>query len=320
MSANLTGGAVIGTKDFLDDIQAGPNNDMFITVTAGLSWYFGRDKDADGDGVPDSRDMCPNTPLNVKVDEHGCPLDTDGDGVPDYLDRCPFTPAGVKVDQDGCPVDFDRDGVPDYLDKCSNTPAGVKVDEHGCPLDADGDGVPDYLDRCPNTPTGVKVDKDGCPIDSDGDGVPDYLDKCPNTPKGVEVDSHGCPIEKKTVTIIKPGEAIVLSGDTNFEFNKSKLLPSAYEALKDVIKTMKEYPEYKWEIGGHTDGIGSASYNKNLSRQRAQAVVDHLISNGVKRNNVSIVGYGKDRPIATNDTDEGRAMNRRVEIKLLSTK
>jgi len=352
LSFNINAGVIVGSKDYLDDIQSGPSNDIFYTATAGLTYYFGRDRDSDGDGIPNSIDACPDTPIGVKVDEFGCSLDTDRDAVPDYLDKCSNTPAGVKVDADGCPLDFDRDGVPDYLDKCSNTPAGVKVDANGCPLDADRDGVQDDLDKCLNTPAGVKVDADGCPLDFDRDGVPDYLDKCsntpagvtvdqngcpldsdndgvrddldkcPNTPKGVQVDSDGCAIkkEKETVIIIQPGEikTLVLSGDTNFEFNKSKLLPNAYAALKDIVITMNEHTEYKWEVGGHTDGIGSVNYNTKLSEQRAQSVVDYLVSQGVKRNNLNIVGYGKSNPIATNDTNEGRSMNRRVEIKLLS--
>jgi len=234
--------------------------------------------------------LCPNTPLNVKVDEFGCPLDSDGDGIPDYLDKCP------------------------------NTPTGTKVDATGCPLDSDGDGVPDYLDKCPNTPTGVKVDVNGCPLDSDGDGVPDYLDKCPNTPLGVQVDADGCPIKKETVVIVQPGEieSVVLNGDANFEFNKSVLLPNAYPVLDSLVSTMMKHTEYKWEIGGYTDGIGSVKYNLKLSQRRAQAVVDYLISKGVKSASLKVVGYGKSNPIATNDTPEGRSMNRRVEIKILS--
>jgi len=321
LSINLTGGVVIGSKDFLDDIQSGESNDMFVTATAGLSYYFGREKDSDGDGVPDSKDACSNTPFEVRVDEFGCPLDGDNDGVADHLDRCSDTPAGVKVDQDGCPLDFDRDGVADYLDKCSNTPAGVKVDQNGCPPDTDKDGVPDYLDRCPNTSAGVKVDQDGCTIDTDGDGVADNIDKCPNTPKGIQVDSEGCPIKNDTDTVVikESGdiESLVLSGDTNFEFNKSKLLPNAYAALEGLLLTINKHPKYQWEVGGHTDGIGSASYNKKLSKQRAQAVVDYLVGKGANRNNLKIAGYGKDNPIATNETVEGRSMNRRVEIKLL---
>ena len=292
ISLNLTGSVIIGTKDFMDDMIAGSNNDMFYTLTAGISYYFGRARDSDHDGVPNSRDNCPDTPEGVQVDEFGCPLDSDGDGVPDYLDKCP------------------------------NTPTGVKVDASGCPLDADGDGVPDYLDKCPNTPTGVAVDANGCPLDSDGDGVPDYLDKCPNTPKSVQVDAEGCPIKKETVIIKLPAEkeieSLILSGDTNFEFNKSKLLPNAYPVLDGLVGTMNKHPKYKWEVGGYTDGIGSVNYNKKLSKQRAQSVVDYLVSKGIDRNHLVIVGYGKDNPIATNETNEGRAMNRRVEIKILS--
>ena len=290
ISVNIAGGVVVGKKDYLDDILTGSNNDMFYTATLGLTFYIGRLKDSDGDGVPDSRDLCPKTPLGVKVDADGCPLDSDGDGVPDYLDKCP------------------------------NTPTGVKVDADGCPLDSDGDGVPDYLDKCPNTPTGVKVDSNGCPLDSDGDGVPDYLDKCPNTPLGVQVDADGCPIKKETVVIVQPAEieSLVLSGDANFEFNKSKLLPNAYPVLDSLVSTMMKHHEYKWEIGGYTDGIGSVNYNIKLSQRRAQAVVDYLVSKGIEKKNLKVVGYGKSNPIATNDTPEGRSMNRRVEIKVIS--
>ncbi len=320
ISFNAAGGILVASKDYLDDIKSGPHNDLALSLTAGLSYYFGRDKDSDGDGVPDSKDACPNTPAGVKVDEFGCPLDSDGDGVPDYLDKCPDTPTGVKVDANGCPLDSDGDGVPDYLDKCSNTPAGVKVDASGCPLDSDGDGVPDFLDKCPNTPAGVKVDANGCPLDSDGDGVPDYLDKCPNTPAGVQVDSEGCPIKKETIIIQLPGEikSVVLNGDANFEFNKSKLLPNAYTVLDSLVSTMKAHSDYRWEVDGYTDAVGSVKANIKLSKQRAQSVVDYLVSKGIESNKLKIVGYGKDNPIATNKTLEGRSMNRRVEIKILT--
>ncbi len=152
-------------------------------------------KDSDGDGVPDDRDACPNTPPGVVVDKRGCPVDSDQDGVPDGIDKCPNTPSGAKVDATGCPVDSDGDGVPDGIDQCPNTPAGAKVDAKGCPVDSDGDGVPDGIDQCPNTPAGVTVDAKGCPMDSDGDGVPDGVDKCPDTPKGAIVDANGCPLD-----------------------------------------------------------------------------------------------------------------------------
>jgi len=105
-----------------------------IGGSLGLIFCKAEELDSDGDGVFDSLDKCPNTPIGVEVDEKGCPLDTDGDGVADYLDRCPNTPKGVKVDERGCPLDSDGDGVPDYMDKCPDTPKGTRVDEKGCPL------------------------------------------------------------------------------------------------------------------------------------------------------------------------------------------
>jgi OOP family OmpA-OmpF porin len=94
-------------------------------------------------------------------------MDDDRDGVGNSIDECPNTPLGVAVDKVGCPIDSDGDGVPDYLDKCPDTPVGVKVDEMGCPIpdiDSDGDGVFDLKDRCPDTPKGIEVDEAGCPI------------------------------------------------------------------------------------------------------------------------------------------------------------
>ena len=122
--------------------------------------------------------------------------DADGDGVKDSMDKCPNTPPGSTVNAVGCFADTDGDGVFDYLDKCPNTPNVAKVDMSGCPLDSDGDGVADFLDKCPDTPAGAEVDKQGCPIstvkDSDGDGIEDADDKCPGTPKGAAVTMQGC--------------------------------------------------------------------------------------------------------------------------------
>ncbi|MDD3323217.1 MAG: thrombospondin type 3 repeat-containing protein [Paludibacter sp.] len=171
-------------------------NDAFGQHVFSLVFNFGKLKDTDKDGIADKFDICPETPLEIAVDDKGCPFDTDGDGVADYLDKCAMTPAGVNVDAKGCPIDADRDGIADYLDKCSNTPSGVKVDAVGCPIDTDGDGVADYMDKCPNSPKGFNVDATGCTVDTDGDGVVDNLDKCPNSQKGAKVDENGC--EKDT--------------------------------------------------------------------------------------------------------------------------
>ncbi len=122
--------------------------------------------------------------------------DADGDGIADGADRCPNTPAGASVDEFGCELDSDGDGVKDSADQCPNTPRGVAVDARGCPRDSDGDGVSDDRDKCPNTVRGAKVDANGCELDSDGDGVVDRIDECPNTRKGAQVDVKGCEIKE----------------------------------------------------------------------------------------------------------------------------
>ncbi len=232
-------------------------------------------------------------------------VDSDGDGVFDSKDRCPNTPAGVIVDEFGCPVDSDGDGVADYLDKCPNTPKGVKVDANGCPLDRDGDGVPDYLDKCPDV-VGVPL-HDGCP-DTDGDGIPDKEDKCPTIPGPKE--NYGCPIEAK--------EMIDNLESVQFEFDSSIIKPVSYPALDAAVNTMKNNPEYKLDIAGHTDSTGDDAYNQWLSERRAASVAKYLSDKGVDEARLKSAGFGETQPIADNETAEGRAKNRRVEFKVLN--
>jgi OOP family OmpA-OmpF porin len=243
--------------------------------------------------------------------------DSDGDGVPDYLDQCPGTPKGAKVDPKGCPVDSDGDGVPDYKDQCPNTPKGVQVNENGCPLDSDGDGVPDSVDKCPNTPAGVKVDKNGCALDSDGDGVPDGIDQCPNTPAGTKVDAKGCPTIKLTKN--KYGE-ITYKFEIHFPFNSAYISPKYYPTIKKFAEWLKAHPEYKAEIQGYTDNVGSKRYNLILSTRRARAVYLKLIKFGAPKDRLSYKGYGATHFIAPNNTPQGRALNRRVVAKIIPIK
>lgn len=202
------------------------------------------------------------------------------------------------------PVDSDHDGVPDNLDRCPNTPAGAKVDANGCEFDSDGDGVVDRLDQCPDTPKGTPVNAVGCPLDSDGDGVPDAQDLCPNTPKGDKVDVHGCTIA---------GE--IKLPRVHFETDSAVLTPDSTAELDDAVATLKKYPQMEVEVNGHTDIRGSAKHNQVLSQKRAESVVAYLKEHGVT-NKLSAKGFGKDRPIADNKTEEGRAMNRRVSLKI----
>lgn len=262
--------------------------------------------DSDNDGVPDANDACPTTPANIPVGASGCPYDTDADGVADYVDACPGTLPNSSVDERGCVFDSDGDGVGDALDRCPETAAGMPVDESGCELDSDGDGVPDARDRCAATPSNIAVDANGCSADADADGVSDKMDQCDNTPAGAEVMTNGCAAD----------QSLVLKG-VNFETNSSKLAPNATRILDAIAETMRQSPNFSIQINGHTDSVGAASYNRALSQKRAEAVRNYLIATGIEASRLKATGLGESNPIASNDTKEGRALNRRVEIRIL---
>ncbi|MDD2558004.1 MAG: OmpA family protein, partial [Desulfuromonas sp.] len=164
-------------------------------------------------------------------------------------------------------------------------------------------GVPDYLDKCPNTPAGVSVDKQGCPLDSDKDGVPDYLDKCPNTIAGAQVDVDGCEIK--------------LSMVLEFGTDKAEITKAHQVELAKAIKFIQKYPSQKVHISGHTDCVGAAAYNKKLSLRRADAVKANFVAAGIKADRLVVEGFGEERPVADNNTDAGRKLNRRVDVTLL---
>jgi OOP family OmpA-OmpF porin len=208
--------------------------------------------------------------------------------------------------------DSDGDGVPDDIDACPNTPKGVAVDKKGCPMDSDGDGVLDYMDVCPNTPQGAAVDKKGCPLDSDGDGVPDYRDQCPETPAGLKVDETGCAV------VAEVKKLLVLEG-VKFEFGSSKIAEESKKLLDNTaLRAMNENPSLRVRIEGHTDSMGPEAYNMNLSLQRAEAIMKYLVTRGVESYRMEVLGKGEGYPVASNDTEEGRARNRRIEFIIMS--
>lgn len=225
--------------------------------------------------------------------------------------------AGIEIPLTTAPIlrDSDGDGVIDSADACANTPRGTEIDGRGCPLpiDSDGDGVADDRDACPNTPAGTVVDSKGCPIpkpvppkDTDGDGVTDDKDVCPNTPRGVKVDATGCAIQQ-----------VIVLPDVTFEFNSSELTAMARNTLMSVAQGLAGQSNIELAIGGHTDSVGADAYNLKLSRERANSVRAFLISQGVSPQRLTATGYGEARPIASNDTEEGRAQNRRVEFSII---
>lgn len=269
--------------------------------SAGVIFKMGG-KDTDGDGVYDKQDACPD--VFGLAEFAGCP-DTDGDGIIDSADACP-NEAGL-AEFNGCP-DSDGDGIADKDDACPNE-KGTKANK-GCP-DADGDGVVDKDDKCPEV--AGPAENNGCPWpDSDGDGVVDKDDKCPVVPG--PASNAGCPVQ---LTEAHAETLKELARTVYFDTGKSTFKDETAGRLDMAYSIIAEYPNSKFHIEGHTDSTGSDAINEKISKSRAAAVRDYLISKGVNADNLTSEGYGESMPVDTNKTRAGRAVNRRVEIKLV---
>lgn len=190
------------------------------------------------------------------------------------------------------------------LGAASKAAPAAAIVEPAPQLDSDGDGVSDQTDRCPNTPAGMAVDAYGCHDgDTDNDGVKDSRDKCPNSRAGAVVDADGCEVQV----------VIELQG-VYFDTDKSTLKPESIAILNAAVATLGEHGSIAVEVGGHTDSKGSEGYNQRLSERRAKVVYEYLVNKGISANRMTWRGYGELSPIATNDTAEGRAKNRRTEL------
>jgi len=261
-------------------------NKALIEGLVGVNFAWGT-TDKDGDGIPNDRDADPDNAEDFDGyrDEDGAPdPDNDNDGVLDGDDGAPDD----AEDRDGFQ---DADGVPDP--------------------DNDNDGIIDARDGAPDQAEDVDgfQDADGVPDpDNDNDGVLDGDDQCDGTPAGVEVDANGCPVVEEIRA------DLVLEG-VKFKSGSTELTAESSVVLDKVAASLVAWPEVRVEVGGHTDSSGGAEMNRALSQQRAEAVRQHLIDRGVAPSHVSAVGYGEDAPIADNGTREGRAVNRRVELK-----
>jgi outer membrane protein OmpA-like peptidoglycan-associated protein len=255
-------------------------NDYFH-YSAGVVAKFGKMSDKDNDGISDKKDACPN--IAGLAEFQGCP-DTDKDGIADKDDYCPMV-AGPKS-------------------------------TNGCP-DSDGDGVLDKDDKCPDVAGMAQYS--GCP-DTDGDGIIDKEDKCPNE-KGLK-ENDGCPVvavAKIDSVKVKEIDSKLKSFSDYIEFETSKYVikPKSYQRLNDIVKLMQEHPDARFAIEGHTDNVGGKTNNQVLSESRAYALRQYLVDKGIDPERLTFKGYGETRPRATNSTPEGRAQNRRVEIRYI---
>jgi len=282
-----------GAVENPDHFQGTYNINDNLNYSFGVRFCPGKQADTDEDGIPDRDDACPEV---FGVEEFdGCP-DTDGDGIQDSEDACPEE-YGLAV-FNGCP-DTDGDSIIDSEDECP-TEWGL-AEFNGCP-DTDGDGIPDHLDACP-TVAGPK-EYNGCP-DTDGDGIVDHLDACPTVAGVAEFD--GCPPP--------PPPPLDLGVIVFFGTDLTKLDAEDKEKLDKLAAELIKSEETTVIAQGHTDDTGAAAYNQGLSERRAQAVKDYLVEKGVPAERIAIKGFGEDQPSDTNDTEEGKSNNRRVEFK-----
>lgn len=229
-----------------------------------------------------------------------------GVGITDVL--VPFVAGGINVTVEIDPlrepqIDSDGDGVFDRRDRCPATPTGLAVDERGC-SDADRDGVYDDADRCPRTPEGESVNAVGCG-DEDDDTVYDDTDACPGTPSESRVDARGC--------IVLP-PALVLDGIV-FEYDSAVIQLQSEPVLLRAAQALRDNPDARVEIGGHTDDIGSRTYNQELSLHRAESVRDWLVGHGIDASRLEVRGYGSSEPRVPNTDDASRQQNRRIEFR-----
>lgn len=190
----------------------------------------------------------------------------------------------------------------------THAPAGGPDD------DDDHDGVLNRVDLCPFDPG--PADLDGCP-DTDGDGIPDREDRCPRQPGPAEND--GCPVNVNEAVVEIETERLSIKDSIQFDTGKDTLKKQSFPVLDQVAKILSEHQELKKiRVEGHTDNVGSASYNKDLSQRRAASVVRYLVGKGISRARLEPQGFGFERPVASNATALGRAKNRRVEFRIVT--
>nr|WP_180203146.1 OmpA family protein [Pseudomonas sp. SbOxS1]NYU02776.1 OmpA family protein [Pseudomonas sp. SbOxS1] len=157
--------------------------------------------------------------------------------------------------------------------------------------------------------------------DEDDDGVFDRRDRCPDTPANTPVEHHGCPLPQYPDSVkAEPVQAEVITlsdaDDVLFAFNSADLTPSMQSKLDSVMGKLQDPSVASIKVVGHTDSVGSDEYNQELSQRRASSVADYLLSQHVAPDKVTSEGKGESEPVADNETEEGRAKNRRVELHI----
>ena len=286
--------------------------------------------DADGDSVADAEDSCPEIAGVPAL--RGCP-DADGDGIDDARDRCPEQRGDAA--EEGCP-DSDGDGLVDLDDRCPREAEDLDrfEDDDGCPEpDNDLDKIVDAQDQCPDDAELVNgfEDEDGCPEpDQDKDGIVDALDKCPTEPETYNGndDDDGCPDGRETVLVTDT--EVRIFEKIFFEPGKATIKAKSFALLDTVYNALEQHPRVtSVRVEGHTDDVGDAKLNEELSARRAESVRQYLIDKGIDPDRLTARGYGSSAPLCdeipelmadkagnAKAIEACRAENRRVQFQV----
>lgn len=286
MIANYKQGYTFDFLKRLNTKNSTNNTGIFFNLSLGVTYHIGK--------VKNHADW---TPTNYGS---GAPVDNKK-----YDDQIAALEKRIKELENHL-QDDDNDGVINKRDLEKDTKELTIVNSLGQtitkPLDTDGDGLTDDIDECPTEAGRIM----GCP-DKDGDGIPDRNDACPE--QYGKPENQGCPLAKETMDIIKK-----ISENTYFETNKAELKKSCIPSLDSLATILKQNPEVAIRIEGHTDNVGSSENNLKLSKERAASVRAFLISKGIDPGRITSEGFGDTRPLMSNDTEEGKSKNRRVEV------
>jgi OOP family OmpA-OmpF porin len=262
------------------------------------------DGDDDRDGVPNSRDKCPNTPPGVKVDSDGCEC---GDvvlrGVTFVTDSAEITPQGQLV----------LDSLVSGLARR----AGTKVEIRGHTDDVGSEAYNLALSqRRTESVKAYLVSKGLNAADLSTIGLGEMQHIAPNdTPAGREQNRRVTLQALSVICEARASEDLVLRGVT-FKTNSAVITPTSKLVLDSAVAYLKVRPNAAAEVRGHTDSVGNDEANMRLSKARAEAVRDYLIANGIDAGRLTANGYGETEHIAPNDTPAGREQNRRVTLRI----
>jgi len=323
------------------DIHAGLGREFYQGLTTpdlrawlGFNWRIGpiwgggfSGGDSDRDGVPDSKDKCPNTPDDERKDVNkiGC-ADADNDGLSNSVEKNETNTLWDNPDTDGDGLkdgaevrkystdpndkDSDDDGLMDGMEvrKYKTNPMDPDTDDGGV---NDGDEVKIHKT---NPQAGFGNDDQGGGSngnDNDNDGVVNGSDQCPSSLPGVQVDDLGCDVRRvKKIRLDK----------LNFITNTATMVKSSKPKFDDIVTSLQSMQSNieRIVVEGHTDSRGDNEMNRDLSQRRADRIAELLSERlGMDRGSFDSIGYGEDRPVSTNGTASGRLANRRVELRLI---